>query len=234
MPRLARVVAVGVPHHVTQRGNNRQQVFFSDQQRRLYLATLAGYATRNQLQILGYCLMPNHIHAVVVPQLQTSMGHSFGRAHSAYSRYFNRTRNRSGHLWQNRFYSAPLDRPHLLAALRYVDLNPVRARMTDHAESYCWSSATAHLTGRDPFGLIDPAAWEELCPAGGWKDMLQPARGSDEEWAQRLRAATHSGKPLGSQGFIEQMERLTGHSLEIRGPGRPRQALVRRAAGGLN
>ena len=127
MPRIARVVAVAVPHHVTQRGNNRQQVFFTDSQRCLYLALLRQHAQRNHLEILGYCLMPNHVHAIVAPLVQTSLGHTFGRARSAYSRHLNRARNRSGHLWQNRFYSAPLGESHLIAALRYVDLNPLRA-----------------------------------------------------------------------------------------------------------
>jgi len=231
---MARVVAVGVPHHVTQRGNNRQQVFFSDQQRRVYLALLSEQAARNQLTILGYCLMPNHVHAVVVPHASSSMGHAFGRAHSAYSRYLNRARNRTGHLWQNRFYSAPLDRPHLYAALRYVDLNPVRACMVERACDYRWSSATAHLTGRDPFGLIEPSRWAEIQPASDWAEMLLPARGVDEDWAQRLRAATHAGKALGNQEFVRTIERLTGRSMALRGPGRPRKDKGSSAAAGVN
>ncbi len=230
MPRIARVVAVAVPHHVTQRGNNRQQVFFSDSQRRLYLALLAEHAERNQLDILGYCLMPNHIHAVAVPRVETALAQAFGRAHNAYSRYLNRTRNRSGHLWQNRFYSAPLSESHMVAALRYVDLNPVRARLVDRPEQYRWSSVTAHLTGRDPAGLIDASLWRRICPRGDWQEMLRPARGRDEEWAQRLRAATNAGKPLGNRDFVAKLERKAGGNLVIRGPGRPRKTLARGAA----
>jgi len=230
MPRRARVVAVGAPHHVTQRGNNRQQVFFSDAQRRLYLALLAEHAERNQLEILGYCLMPNHIHAIVVPQAQTSLAHGFGRAHNAYSRCFNQSRRRSGHLWQNRFYSAPLDQAHLVEALRYVDLNPVRARLTDDPLAYRWSSAQAHVSGQDAAGLIDPRAWRRICPRGDWQELLAPARGLDEEWAQRLRMATSTGKPFGNQAFVSRMERMTGLSFQAGKPGRPRKARATGAA----
>ena len=195
MPRRARVVAVGVPHHVTQRGNNRQQVFFSDAHRRLYLALLAEQAERYRLQILGYCLMPNHVHAIVVPEMQTSMAQGLGRAHNAYSRYFNQSRRRSGHLWQNRFYSAPLDRAHLSEALRYVDLNPVRARLTDEPLEYRWSSAQAHAAGCDAAGLIDPRAWQANCPRGDWSDC-----GSQQEpvarWEIRRLFDASSVKPV--------------------------------------
>jgi len=221
MPRRARVVAVDVPHHVTQRGNNRQQIFFSDLHRQLYLALLAEHAARSRLRILGYCLMPNHIHAIVVPETQLSMDQGLGRAHNAYSRYLNRSRRRSGHLWQNRFYSAPLDRSHLTAALRYVDLNPVRARLADEALDYRWSSAEAHVRGRDPFGLVDANLWREIWRDGDWLEMLRPARGADEDWAKRLRAATIAGKPFGNQDFVENLERQTGQELSLRGPGRP-------------
>ena len=221
MPRTARVVAVGVPHHVTQRGNNRQQIFFSDLRRQLYLALLAEHAERNRLQVLGYCLMPNHVHAIVVPETQLSMAQGLGRAHNAYSRFFNQSRRRSGHLWQNRFYSAPLDRAHLTAALRYVDLNPVRARLADEAVAYRWSSAEAHVTGRDRFGLVDADRWRQICPDDDWLGTLRPARGVDEDWAERLRAATRAGKPLGNQEVIQDLERKTGSTLALRVPGRP-------------
>ncbi len=158
------MVAVGEPHHVTQRGNNRQQVFFSNAPRRTYLTLLAEHAARHRLRLLGYCLMPNHVHAVVVPERSDSMARGFGRAHNSYSHYFNTVRRRSGHLWQNRFYSAPLGREHLTRALCYVDLNPVRAGLVEQAPDYAWSSARAHLTGRDPAGLLDLDLWREVCP----------------------------------------------------------------------
>ncbi len=130
MPRIARVVAVGVPHHVTQRGNNRQQVFFSDLDRRFYTTLLQHQSARHGLRVLGWCLMPNHIHIVGIPEHEHSLAHALGRAHYEYTIYLNRQKIRSGHLWQNRFFSAPLDRDHLHTALRYVDLEsgPRRTR----------------------------------------------------------------------------------------------------------
>jgi putative transposase len=230
IPRTARVVAVGVPHHVTQRGNNRQQIFFSDLHRQLYLALPAEHAGSNRLRILGYCLMPNHVHAIVVPETQLSMAQGLGRAHNAYSRFFDQSRRRSGHLWQNRFYSAPLDRAHLTAALRYVDLNPVRARLADEAVAYRWSSAEAHVTGRDRFGLVDADRWRQICPDDDWLEMLQPARGVDEDWAERLRAATRADMPMGSQELIQGLELERGSTLLFRGPGRPPDVHAKGAA----
>jgi putative transposase len=220
---MARVVAVGAPHHVTQRGNNRQQVFYSDSQRRSYLALLAEHAARHQLRILGYCLMPNHVHAVVVPERGDSMARGFGRAHNAYSRYFNSVRRRSGHLWQNRFYSAPLGREHLARALRYVDMNPVRARLVESAGDYPWSSARAHASGRDPWGLLDQDLWREVCPLADWEGVLHGGWAADHGWAEELRAATDSGKPLADQDFVRQLEEEVGSELRVRGRGRPRK-----------
>jgi REP-associated tyrosine transposase len=225
------VVAVAVPHHVTQRGNNRQQVFFSDAQRRFYLSLLAEQADRSRLRVLGYCLMPNHVHAIVVPMAETSMARAFGRTHNVYARHLNALRRRSGHLWQNRFYSAPLDRAHLLRALRYVDLNPVRARLIERAEDYRWSSARAHVTGADPGGLVDFDCWWEICPAGDWADELAASETPEDDWAKELRAATIAGKPLGGKEFVEKLSAASGAALEVRPRGRPRRKEMAKAAG---
>lgn len=230
MPRIARVVAVGVPHHVTQRGNNRQQIFFSNAQRRYYLALLAEQARRSGLRVWGYCLMPNHIHAVVTPRAEVSMAQAFGRTHQLYAQHLNALRRRSGHLWQNRFYSAPLGREHLIQSLRYVDLNPVRARLVERAEEYPWSSARAHLEGGDPTGLIDFELWREACPRGDWAVDLRRERAGDEDWAERLRAATHAGKPLGERQFVAKLEDAAGIELVVRPVGRPRKKPLTRAA----
>ena len=140
------MVAVGAPHHVTQRGNNRQKIFFSDSDRHIYLAFLAERSRKFGMTLLGYCLMPNHVHLVAVPARADSLARALGRAHYDYAVYFNHRKLHSGHVWQNRFYSAPLDRAHLGTALRYVDLNPVRARLAQTAVDYRWSSARAHST----------------------------------------------------------------------------------------
>ena len=232
VPRTARVVAVAAPHHVTQRGNNRQQIFFSNAQRRLYLALLAEQGRLHGLSILGYCLMPNHIHLVAVPGRQDALAKGVGRTNNAYSRYLNHIRGRSGHLWQNRFYSAPLDRGHVLRALRYVDLNPVRAGLAERATDWPWSSARGHVLGEDPAGVIDFQLWREIAPLGDWGHVLVERCPQDQAWSERLRAATHAGKPLGSKDFVRRLELQQGLSLDLRGPGRPRREVDAKAAAG--
>ncbi len=161
MPRIARVVAVAEPHHVTQRGNNRQQTFFSAADRRIYLALLKTHCRRWRLDVLGYCLIPNHVRLIVIPERDHSPAKALRRTHYDYAVYLNGRRRRSGHLWQNRFYSTVLEGSHLQAALRYVDLNPVRARLAKEATQYEWSSACAHGAPGDarPFGRMP---WECL------------------------------------------------------------------------
>lgn len=222
MPRTARVVVVAVPHHVTQRGNDRRQIFFSDAQRRFYLALLAEHAARAKRRILGWCLMPNHVHLIAVPDTETSLAQGLGRAHTGYARWLNGIRRRSGHLFQNRFYSAPLDRGHLLEALRYVDLNPLRARLAERIEEYRWTSVPAHLTGADPDGLVDQRLWRKTVRDLDWAAWLEAGAQRDEQWERRYRAATIAGKPLGSNEFVAGLAERAGVSLELRGPGRPR------------
>ena len=173
MPRSARVVAVGAPHHLTQRGNNRQKVFPSRQDYQVYLALLAERARQHACRILGYCLIPDHVHLVVIPDRSDALARALGRAHNAYSRHLNARLACSGHLWQNQFYSAPLSRHHLIEALRYVDLNPVRAKLSGTAAGYRWSSAAAHLAGCDSSGLLDLAEWSKICPPGASQTRIR-------------------------------------------------------------
>src|SRR3989304_6265032 len=139
MPRVARIVVPGMPHHITQRGNNRQAVFFVDDDRRMYLALLKAQAEIHGGGVLGYCLMTNHVHLIGVPQREESLAKAVGRTHFLYSQYINRFHKRSGHLWQNRFFSCALDEVHLLRALAYVERNPVRAKLVRLAWQYEWS-----------------------------------------------------------------------------------------------
>ena len=157
MPRVARIVVPSAPHHVTQRGNNHQDVFFVDGDHRVYLELLGERAERYGLAVLGYCLMTNHVHLVVVPSSEEALAKAIGRTHFAYTQYVNRLHGRSGHLWQNRFYSCMLDEPHLWSAMSYVERNPVRARIVRVAWRYRWSSAAAHVGGGDDSRLLDTA-----------------------------------------------------------------------------
>jgi len=130
MPRNARIVIPGVPHHVTQRGNNRQDVFFVDGDRVRYLDLLRDQCAHEGVRVLAYCLMTNHVHLVAAPGEEDGLQRAVGRSHFLYTQYINRLHRRSGHLWQGRFFSCPPDDAHALDALRYVEMNPVRARMT--------------------------------------------------------------------------------------------------------
>jgi putative transposase len=148
--RLARVVAVDVPHHVTQRGNARQYILASDADRTVYLSLFREYAAHHELSVMGYCLMSNHVHLIAIPQRLDSLALALKHTHGRYASYWNAKHTSSGHVWHGRPYSCPLDSPHLWAALRYTELNPVRAGLVTEAEAWQWSSAAAHSTPSCP------------------------------------------------------------------------------------
>lgn len=195
------MVAVGVPHHITQRGNNRQTVFLTDADRLFYLDTLRLKCREHGLDVLGWCLMPNHVHLVAVPTRDDSMAKAVGQTHHRFALRSNRLRRRSGHLWQNRFYSCPVGQSHLVETLAYVDLNPVRARLVDRPGAYNWSSASAHLAGRDPSGLLDDWRWSEIDPGREWAEVLA-ARPAAARFRRRLARCLSTGLPLGGDALI--------------------------------
>jgi putative transposase len=223
MPRRARIVVAGVAHHVTQRGNNREQVFFSDKDYRKYLSLLDCHASRAGTLVLGYCLMPNHIHLVVVPQTEDSLARTLGPLHSEYALAVNRTAGRSGHLWQNRFFSCPLDERHLLRALRYTDLNPMRAGLVTDPLAWHWSSARAHgdAGARDErlkAGWVDYfRSWDH----NEWREVLEAEMAAAE--VESIRLATLTGAPLGSTEFVADLENGAGRRLRVYARGRPRR-----------
>ena len=144
MPRIARVCAAGYPYHITQRGNNKEKVFFDDEDRRLYLDILQRYKNKYRIKILAYCLMGNHVHLLVVPGQEVSLARAMGGINLVYTQHVTRKYNRSGRLWQNRFFSSVVEEePYLWAVMRYMEQNPVRARLVKKAEDYPWSSARA-------------------------------------------------------------------------------------------
>jgi len=145
MPRSARVVFEGVVHHITQRGNYRQNIFEDSADRKKYIEFVSEYSRKYQMKIYAYCLMTNHVHFLAAPLRRDSLAMTFKYANMRYSSYFNRKNRRSGHLWQGRFYSCPLHHDHALEALRYVERNPVRAKMVRLPWEYEWSSAREHV-----------------------------------------------------------------------------------------
>lgn len=199
MPRIARFVAPGVAHHITQRGTAHQTVFRTRSDHRVYLGLLREQASFLDVPILAYCLMPNHIHLIAVPPLDDSLAVLLRRVHGRFAQYFNARRARSGHLWQNRFYSCPMSPGHLWTAIRYVESNPVRAGLAVEAVDYEWSSAEAHFSGEDRDRLLDMRFYKEAGGVAGWRRLFGVPE--SELTYIALRKATHSGQPLGDQVF---------------------------------
>lgn len=224
MPRLARVVAVDVPHHITQRGNHREPTFFSDSERELYLEVLAKNCRDHQVDLMGYCLMNNHVHLLAIPRREDALARGIGRAHNEFSRWMNIRRRQTGHFFQARFESTPMDEAHTWNALLYTELNPVRAGMVRRAVDYRWSSARAHcgLAGRPEWLMWEP--WAGRFGEREWAEILEVGF-RDHVVLERLRETLRSGRPAGSEEFIDRLERELGRTLRPQPRGRkPRAA----------
>ena len=210
----------GVPHHLTQRGNRQEQVFHEDRDYRRFLELLALYAPQHGLSVLAYCLMPNHVHLVAVPQREDSLGAALKPLFLRYAQHVNWRHKLSGRLWQGRFFSCPMDEAHSRAAIRYVERNPVRASLVRKAEQYAWSSAAAHCGLRTDSLLADlPPDWS-VAPAD-WSAWL--AEAPPERELAMLRAHTRTGRPAGSAAFVSRLESMLGRVLVPRKGGRPRK-----------
>lgn len=205
MARLARVVVPGYPHHVTQRGNRRQQTFFCETDFSAYKVFLAEWCRRCGVEIWAYCLMSNHVHLIATPQTESGLRAAIGEAHRRYTRQINFGHDWRGHLWQGRFASVVLDGPHLMAAVRYVERNPVRAGICAQAWEYPWSSADAHLNARDD-DLVKTAPLMGLVP--DWKAYLSCGPSAAE--IESLRRHERTGRPLGSPGFVRALSVAAG------------------------
>jgi putative transposase len=218
MPRIARVVAVGIPHHITQRGNKRESVFFTDDDRQTYLRLLA-----------SYCLMSNHVHLVAIPEKSNALAKAIGRTHNDYARWLNVRQRQVGHLWQNRFHSCPMQLRHLWDALRYVELNPVRAGLVREAWEWKWSSAACHAGLCPAPEWLDQALWRDFWQPVGWRVALQEGLAAADLW-ERIREATAGGRPLGDERFTAKLEEMMGCRLRRAKPG-PKPKAAAGAAG---
>lgn len=218
MARIARVIASGIPHHVTQRGNRRMQTFFCDEDYEEYQSLLAEWCHKCGVQIWAYCLMPNHVHMIAVPENETALRRGIGEAHRRYSRMINSRNGWTGHLWQGRFASYPMDETYLLAAARYIELNPIRAGLTVTPEEWPWCSAQAHLNNEDD-ALVQVSPLLEQ--AGDWRSFLN--NGEDEDMLETIRKHERTGRPLGSIPFVEHLEQVLDRQLRPQAPGRKRK-----------
>lgn len=218
MPRSARLVVPTIPHHLTHRGNNKQRTFLGEGDYRLYKKYLAAACEDTGTDIWAWCLMPNHVHLILVPSASTGLGAVMRRTQGRYTRAINVREGRVGHLWQARFASFVMDETYLLACARYVELNPVRAGLAKRAQDWPWSSARAHLEGVGD-GLTDPAPLLERWP--DWRQVIEAPL--EEEALQAIRVRERSGRPLGGRAFERRFTRAADGSGGRRGrPPKPR------------
>jgi putative transposase len=220
-------VLPGYPYHVTQRGNRRQKTFFEERDYALYRDLLAEAADRAGAEIWCYCLMPNHVPVIVVPADEDGLRRTFADAHRRYTGFINARHRWTGHLWQGRFGAVVMDEEPLFHAMRYVSLNPVRARLCEHARDWPWSSVRAHLAGKDDELVRVAPALERY---GDFSAFLGDPIDCTEAW-RALRRSETSGRPLGNAGWIADLEGRTGRTMapQKRGP-KPRERLFSKLA----
>ncbi|ORU89564.1 MAG: hypothetical protein A6F71_00975 [Cycloclasticus sp. symbiont of Poecilosclerida sp. M] len=219
MPRLARRVFADIPHHITQRGNRREDVFFTDEDWFFYLELLTLYCKKHNVSILAYCLMTNHVHLVLTPRSEKGLQQVLKPLHMRYSQHINKIKGWKGHLWQGRFFSSPLDDAYTWSTIRYVERNPVQARMIIKSENYQWSSAAAHCgLKKSPILSKLPDSMNGV-PQDGWSEWLAlPQERSVESIIERN---VEKGLPCGSDDFISQLESISKSSLRFKPQGRP-------------
>lgn len=217
MTRIARVVVPQVPHHVVQRGSRRQRTFFSDDDYQAYLALLAEWAPRTAVRLWSFCLMPNHVHLVVVPADHGGLAACMSQVHRQYARRVNAREDWRGHLWQERFFSVPMDDRHTLAAARYVVMNPVRAGLASTPQEWRYSSIHAHLGSGGDSPIADDAFRGF---AIDWQALV--SENEDVEATALIQSRTRTGRPAGDGAFMEEMERLTGRNFSAARRGRPK------------
>ncbi len=203
-----------MPHHVTQRGNRRQETFFRNDDYQAYLDLMAQWCGELQVKVWAYCLMPNHVHLIVVPKSRDGLRRAIGEAHRRYTRRINFREKWRGHLWQGRFASFVLDEPYLLAAARYIELNPVRAGLATAPSDYRWSSAAAHIKRKDDCLVkVGPL----LAMTNSWRRLLNSA--ASEEQIKAFREHERTGRVLGDDDFQKRLEKKLGRVLRRQKPG---------------
>ena len=217
MPRMARIVVPGIPHHVTQRGVRSMKIFFSSQDRLEYLQLLHQQGIIHGLHYAAYVLMDNHVHLIVIPDKEDSLRKAIGEAHRCYTRNINLRFGKKGYLFQGRPFSCPMDDDYFRAALRYIERNPVRARIVVNPWEYRWSSALIHTGSRSKDPLVDHDCHAVLgIKKQDWRAFLE----EDPPEMKLLQKMTRSGRPCGNERFVEQLEKYTGRILRRRRPGR--------------
>jgi len=218
MARLPRIVVPGCPHHVINRGNRRQIVFFSDADKAYFYELLKRESAKAKMAIWVYCLMNNHVHIIAVPETEDALAKGIGEVQRKYALTINMRNDWRGHLWQTRFSSYPMDEVHLYFAARYIEQNPVRAKLVKEAEDYRWSSARAHVLKLKDELLSD---FDLASSIPDWGAYLREK--TCETYIDLLKTHEKSGRPLGSEEFLDELEKRTGRRLKKEKPGRKRR-----------
>ena len=216
MARMPRIVVPGYPHHVTHRGNRRQQTFFCDDDYRFYIRLLKEHAVSSGTEIWAYCLMPNHVHLVLVPDREDGLRAVLGEVHRRYMRSMNIRGRWSGQLWQRRVCSFIMDETFLPATVRYVERCPVMARLCENPRHWRWSSAAAHMQGKsDGCVNVEPV----LNRVGDWAHYIAEDSTPRQE-IELIKTHTRTGRPLGDEAFVHKLEAATNRPLMPRKAGR--------------
>lgn len=218
MPRIARVVAPNYPHHITQRGTNKTHIFLDDEDRLYFLQGLKVYAKKTGTKIWAYCLMGNHFHLLLIPRDADSLGKCLHGATFRYAQHFNKKYERTGRLWQNRYFSCMVDeREYLWGVVRYIEMNPIRVNLVGKPELWKWSSAKAHVRGeKDPY--LSEDSWLDESERTEYQRFI-----SDESKEDEIRKATSTGRPFGSLEFSERLEKELQRVLRPKKGGRPKK-----------
>jgi len=212
MARVSRIVIPNIPHHVTQRGVRSMNIFFKDEDYMYYKELLLNQCKEHQLEVISYCLMTNHVHLIVIPKTIESLSRAIGETHRLYTRKINFEQKVKGHLFQERFFSTPLDDEYFLNALRYVEQNPVKARMVKHAWNYKYSSVKYRIKEIKEDMLL--SNYKMINEIKDYKVFLE--ENTDSRF---VREKTHTGKPCGNKMFYEKIKAITGNDYSSKKPG---------------
>ncbi len=228
MARLPRLTAPGLPHHLIQRGNNRQSIFVDESDCASYLRELAELADGHGLAIHAYVLMPNHVHLLATPGQSETLPRVMQALGRRYVRRFNDRHGRTGTLWEGRYRSTLIETDrYLLACMRYIEMNPVRAGLVHEPGHYRWSSHAHHIGLRVDKVITEHAVYWALgnTPFERQVAYRRLFEGSQEAGeVEAIRYATHRGWALGQQAFVESVSQSVGRRAAPRLSGRPRKA----------
>ncbi|GAX62655.1 transposase and inactivated derivative [Candidatus Scalindua japonica] len=216
MPRIARVVVPQYPHHITQRGTNKLEIFIDNEDRHHFLKLLNELTNKTESEVGAYCLMDNHFHLLISPNSRDGLGQCLHGTTFRYAQYFNMKYSRSGRLWQNRYFSCPIDKnEYYWAVVKYIEMNPVRAGIVKKPELWDWSSASEHIKGEHD-GKINLHKWSKEDREQYMELIL------DEKNENNIRKATSTGRPLGGVNFFEKLRGILNRDLSRKKGGRPR------------